>query len=99
VPLNVTVHAPLPQSQGLAAQAPTFDGGTTAQVVALAAASTAIFGPAMLCLIADEDQRIGISLTPGYAAPSASGVKLKAGVERYLAIAALGPWYISAVAG
>ena len=99
VPLNITVHSALTSSQGISAQAPTFDGNTTAQVVALGAASTPISGPALLCVIADEDQRIGISATAGYTAPAASGVKLKAGVERYLSLSASGPWYVSAVAG
>ena len=99
MPLNITVHSSLSAPQGVQAPAPTFDNTVLAQVVALGAASALIAGPALICLIADEDQRVGISLNSPYAAPSASGLKLKAGVERYFNIAANGPWYISCVAG
>ena len=98
MPLNITFHSPLLAPQGVAAQAPLLDTFTTAQIVALGAQSTIINGPAMLCLVADEDQRISAQIAPGYSAPAASGMKLKAGVERYVTVG-IGPWYINCVAG
>ena len=98
MPLNITVHSSLASPQGVSAQAPSLDGNTTAQVVALGAQSTLLNGPALLCLVADEDQRVSIQTTAGYAAPQASGVKLKAGVERYYTIGS-GASYINCQAG
>lgn len=98
MPLNITVHSELTPRYGVAAEAPIIDSSTPAQAVALGAQSTVINGPALLCLIADEGQRISVTQTPGYAAPLASGVKLLAGLERWYRIRA-GAWYINAVAG
>lgn len=98
MPLNITVHSPLSSPQGVAAQAPSLDSSTTAQVVALGAQSTILNGPALLCLVADEDQRVSVQGVAGYAAPAVSGVKLKAGVERYVTIGS-GASYINCVAG
>lgn len=98
MPLNITVHSSLASPQGVSAQAPSLDGNTTAQVVALGAQSTLLNGPAMLILIGDEDQRVSVQTTAGYIAPLASGVKIKAGVERYVTIGS-GPSYISCMAG
>ena len=96
--LNITSYSPMLSPQGVTAQAPSLDGNTVAQVVALGAQSTAISGPALLCLISDEDQRVSLQLVAGYSAPSAAGIKLKAGVERYVIVGG-GTNYISCVAG
>ena len=98
MPLNITVHSSLSIVQGVASQAPSLDGNTTAQVVALGGQSTVLNGPALLILVADEDQRISFQTTAGYSAPLVTGVKLKAGVERYVTIGS-GPSYLSCVAG
>jgi hypothetical protein len=98
VALNIRVHPPLASPQGVALQAPTLDNTITAQVVALGAVSTLINGPAMVCLNADEGQRVAALPTGGYSAPSASGIKLPAGVNTFFALP-IGPWYISCVAG
>jgi hypothetical protein len=99
MPLNIRVHAPLATAQGVALQAPTLDNTSTfAQVVALGNVSTAIQGPCIVCLNPDEDQRIGAAPTPGYNAPAASGVKIRASQNNFFALGT-GPWYISCVAG
>lgn len=96
--LNITVHDPLSLANGAMPQAPRLNDSTAAQVVALGAQSTVITGPALLCLLPDEDQRVSAARAAGYVAPASTGIKLKAGVERWVTIAA-GGWYINAVAG
>lgn len=97
--LNVSIHTALAAPQGVALQAPVFDVGTLAIVVALNNASAAIVGPCLVCLVADEDERIDFNLTATFVNPTSTGVKLKAGVERYYNIVTPGPWYISCITG
>lgn len=96
--LDITVHDLIASRGGAISPAAKLSVGMAAQTVALGAQSTVINGPATLCLIAGEGQRIALTKTPGYAAPSASGIKLLAGVERWYDIGA-GAFYINAVAG
>lgn len=99
MPLNITVHNPLQLRNGVMPQAPLLDLNVVAQVVALGAQSTPVInGPCLVCLIADEDQRITPVTSGVYAAPSAAGIKLKAGVERYFELPK-GTWFFNVAAG
>jgi hypothetical protein len=98
MPLNITVHDPLRPVHGAMPQAPGLTAATAAQIVALGAASAGIAGPALVCLIPDEDCRIAASRTGGYVAPAAAGIKLKMGSERFFTLAD-GTWYVSVIAG
>lgn len=98
--LNITVLAGAQLRNGATPRLPVLDDGVTAQVVTLglAGVSTAIAGPCVVSLVPDEDQRIAASKSAVYAAPPATGIKLKAGVERQFELPR-GTWYINAAAG
>ena len=98
MPLNITAFSIRQLRYGAIPPAPLLDTNAAPQVVALGAASTVINGPCLIRLIADEDQRISASKQASYVAPSATGVKLKAGVAQDFELAT-GAWYINAVAG
>lgn len=96
--LNISVFNPMLLRGGAMPQAPMLTADLASQVVALGAQSTLIAGPALVCLVPDEDSRVTLTRTPGYAAPAATALKLKAGAERYFDLPTGGN-YINVVAG
>lgn len=96
--LNITVFDPPAPSYGATPVAPRLDANVTSSIVTTGAVSGAISGPALVCLLPDEDQRVRVAKTSGAAAAQAADLKLKAGAERYFLLPP-GGWYIGNVAG
>jgi hypothetical protein len=95
--LNISVFDQLALRQGAAAAAPKLDASVVSQAPAAGVASTVITGPALVCVLADEDQKIATRKTAGAAlTAAATGVKIKAGAERYFELPS-GLWFIAGV--
>lgn len=102
--LNLTVHDPLRLQNGAMPQTVAIDEATGAaspsgQIVALGAQSAAFAGPCVLRLIPDENQRVQLSRTAGYAAPAASGIRLMANTLDFLEVRKSGTFYLNVAAG
>jgi hypothetical protein len=100
MPLNISVFGnPVTRNGAFQfAQQLNASASGLAQAVALAAQSVAVVGPCEISLIPDEDQRILVQNAVNANQPTASGIKLKAGIERRF-ILPQGNFYFTPIAG